>query len=461
MMKKIRFGWSGTGGFALLLLFASLLVALTSNAYGLTIKEGQVLTLKDAIEIALKNQPAIEAQQGLIMAGEARTGQARGDFYPRISIGGAYTRIAPVDAETGATTSNAGLPPGSQNIPTGTRGDYNQYAVSGNVSMLLFDFGKSWAQLQSQKLSTQASRHDLQATHNQVVEGVKEAYYGLLCAEHSRNVAAEKVEQFSKHLKYARALYTVGSKSKLDVTKAEVDLSNANVDLIKAENGVRYYRLSLNNAMGLPTAPAYKIEEDLSLEMPGITFEQALEKAYKNRADLLSLEKQKESTEQLMKAAFRAHYPTLNAGANYMYVGTESPPDNGWTAGVTMSVPIFSGFITTNKVAEYKANLTTINARIKEMRQKIALEIEQGFLALRESDERRQSTEIAVRQAKENLDLANERYKAGLVISVEVADAIFTYANVQFSLIAAKYDNKIAQARIERAIGSQLINNNQ
>jgi outer membrane protein TolC len=457
MMEKIRVFCLGVGRFALLLLFTSLSIGLTSNSYGQTIKAGDVLTLKDAIDIALKNQPTIEAQQGQVLAGEAKTGQVRGDFYPRISLGGAYTRISPVDTATSLTTSNAGLPPGSQNIPTGTRGDYNQYAASANISQLIFDFGKSWAQVQAQKLSTQAARHDLQATHDQVVEGVKEAYYSLLSAERSRNVAAEKVEQFKKHLKYARALYTVGSKSRLDVTKAEVDLSNSQVDMIKAENGVRFFRLSLNNAMGLRNAPAYKIEEDLSSEMPALTFEQALEKAYKNRADLLSLQKQQESTEQSLKAAFRSHYPVVSANANYMYVGTESPLDNGWTAGVNMSVPIFSGFVTSYKVAEYKANLTTLNARIKEMKQKIALEIEQGFLALRESDERRQSTEVAVRQAKENLDLANERYKAGLVISVEVTDAIFTYANAQFSHISAKYDNKIALARIEKAIGSQLV----
>lgn len=456
MMKKIPVICLDVGRFALLLFLVSHTIGLTSNVYGQTIKDGDVITLKDAIEIALKNHPTIEAQQGQVLAGEARTGQAWGDFYPRLSLGGAYARISPVDAITGSTTSNAGLPPGTQNIPTGAQGSYNQYAASANISQLIFDFGKSWAQVKAQKLSTQAAQHDLQATRDQVVEGVKEAYYSLLSAEQSIKVASEKVEQFKKHLAYARGLYSVGSKSRMEVTKAEVDVSNAQVDLIKAENGVRFYRLSLNNAMGLLNAPAYTIKEDLSSEIPNLTFERALETAYKNRADLLALEKQKESTEQSIKATFRAHYPILSANANYMYVGTESPLDSGWTAALTMSVPIFSGFVTSHKVAEYQANLKTINARIKEMKQKIALEIKQGFLALRESDERRLSTEVVVRQAKENLNLANERYKAGLVISFEVADAIFTYANAQFSNISAKYDNKIALARIEKAMGSQL-----
>jgi outer membrane protein TolC len=457
MAQKVQGVCLGAGTFALLFLFVSVNGGLISNAYGQTIKSGDVLlTLKDAIEIALENQPTIEAQQGQVAASEARVGQARGDFYPRLSLGTAYTHISPVSTRTGETASNAGLPPGSPNIPTGPSGSYEQYAASGSISLLIFDFGKVWAQVKAQKLSSEAARHDLQATRDQVIEGVKEAYYSLLSVELSKKVTAEKVQQFKKHLEYARDLYSVGSKSKLDVTKAEVDLSNAQVDMIKVKNGVRYFRLSLNNAMGLPQAPAYTVEEDRSSDIPNLSFEAALETAYSSRAELLSLQKQKESTEQSLKAAQRSHFPVLSGNANYLFVNTEFPLDRGWTAGVTMSVPVFSGLTTYYKIAEYRANLKTINARIKELKQKIAVELEQGFLALRESDERRRSTEVAVKQAKENMDLANERYAAGLAISVEVSDAIFKHTNVQFSNISAHYDNKIALARIERAMGSPL-----
>lgn len=433
--------------------FVCLIAIFTAYADDSSIVPGEKLSLKKAIEIALRNHPSIEAQQGQVQVNEAKVGQIRGDLLPRLSLGSAYTRISPVDAATAATTSNAGLPSNSQYIPTGSDGTYDQYAATGNISLLIFDFGKTWANLRAQKANTQAAQYDLQESREQVIMAIKEAYYSLLSALGSRDVAAEKVEQFKKHLVYAQALYSTGSKSKLDVTKAEVDLNNARVDLIKAENGVRYFRLSLNNALGLPSAPVYTVEEDLSIVLPALNYEDVLQKAYSQRPDLLALQKQKESAEQSIKAAQRAHYPIITGNAGYVFVGTEFPVDHGWTAGVNISIPIFNGLTTSYKIAENRANLTIINARIKELRQKIALELEQGFLALRESSERRQATQVVVRQAKENLDLATERYVGGLAIAVEVADAIFSHANAQLSNISAHYDQKIALARIDKAMG--------
>ncbi len=434
--------------------FVFLISICTTCAGDLTLEAGQTLSLKDAIEIALKNQPIIEAQQGQVEAGEARAGQIRGDFLPRLSLGGAYTRISPVDAATGASTTSAGLPPGSQYIPTGAEDTYNQYAATGSLNQLIFDFGKTWANLRAQKSNVQAARLDLQGLRDQVILGVKEAYYNLLIAHKSRDVASEKVELFKKHVRYAQALYNTGAKSKLDTTKALVDLNNAQVDSIKAENGVRYFRLALNNALGLPDAPSYSIEEDPFFEVPEIDYEEALKKAYARRPDLLSMQKQRESAEQTLLAAQRTHYPVISGNINYTFVGTDFPVDHGWTAGVYMTVPIFSGLTTAYKMAENRANIATVDARVKELRQKIAMELEQAFLALRESRERIQSTRVAISHARENLDLAMERYAAGLAIHVEVADAIFSNANARYANISAHYDHKIAASYLEKAMGS-------
>ncbi|MCK9275986.1 MAG: TolC family protein [Syntrophales bacterium] len=425
-----------------------------TDASDFRLEAGQTLSLREAIEIALQNQPILEAQHGQIEAGEARIGQIRGDFLPRLTLGGAYTRISPVDAATGAATSSAGLPPGSQYIPTGAEDTYNQYAATGSLNQLIFDFGKTWANLRAQKSNVQATLMDLQEMRDQVILAVKEAYYNLLIARESHDVAAEKVELFKQHVRYAQALYDTGAKSKLDTTKALVDLNNAQVDLIKAENGVRYYRLALNNALGLPDAPSYSIQEDPFYEAPRIDYEEALKKAYAGRPDLLSMQKQRESAEQSLLAAERTHYPVISGNVNYTFVGTEFPIDHGWTAGIYMTVPLFSGFTTAYKVSENRANIAVVDARMKELKQKIALELEQAFLALRESRERIQSTLVAIRHARENLDLAMERYAAGLAIHVEVADAIFSNANARYANISANYDHKIAASHLEKAMGS-------
>ena len=85
-----------------------------------------------------------------------------------------------------------------------------------------------------------------------------------------------------------------------------------------------------------------------------------------------------------------------------------------WSFGVTLSVPIFSGFSTPNQVAEAKANLRNLEAQEETLRLNIRLEAEQAYLSLKEAMERITVTEKTVDQAKENYDLASGRYQVGV-----------------------------------------------
>lgn len=448
---------SVTGKVCFLFLLSLMGIPIAMSCAGQTVQEGGPLTLKQAIEIALKNHPSIEAQQGQVASGKAKTGQARGNYYPQLSIGGAYSRIWPVNASTSATTSLAGLPPGGH-IPSGISPEarsYEQYAATANLSQLLLDFGKTGAQVRVQKLNTQAARYELQNIRDQVVFNVRQAYYALLSAQDNHDVMVEAMEQFRKHLEYAQVLFETGSKPKFDVTKAEVDLSNAELDLIKAENSVRLARATLNNAMGLPPSVSYSVEEDLSLETNPRSLQEALETAFSRRPDLLALQKQKESAQESIKVADRGYFPVVSGNASLTYVGTEFPMDHGWVAGANIVFPVFSGFITSYQVAEARGNLVTASANVRNLKQAVVLELEQGFLSLREADQRMRSSETAMKQAKENLELASERYAAGLAIGVEVTDAVVSYANAKMSNIAARYDYKTAKARIDKAIGQR------
>jgi outer membrane protein TolC len=212
--------------------------------------------------------------------------------------------------------------------------------------------------------------------------------------------------------------------------------------------------VQLNNAIGTPNRGPYSVQDDgPSLQWIEQPFDEGLRRAFEHRPDLLSLQKQKESAREYIKAQRRAHYPTFAGFAQGTYVGTGFPLGHGWTAGVNMSLPLFQGFLTSHRVAEAKAGLLVVTGRERDLKQTIVLELEQGYLALRDASERIESSEIAVKQARENLELANERYAAGLAIGVEVTDAIGTYANAQFQNIAARYDYRVAQARIDKAIG--------
>jgi outer membrane protein TolC len=207
--------------------------------------------------------------------------------------------------------------------------------------------------------------------------------------------------------------------------------------------------------MGVRTTSLYAVQDDGPGENIDLSIDEALETAFRQRPDLLSLKEQKESARESIKAAQRAHYPTFSGVASGVWVNTGFPLDHGYTAGLNVSVPLFTGFITQYQVAEAQANLTVAEGSERSLKQTVALDVEQGYIDLREAAEQMQSTETTVRQGRENLELANERYASGLAIGVEVADAIVAYANARLGYIAAYFDRKIARARIEKAIGGQ------
>jgi outer membrane protein TolC len=304
-----------------------------------------------------------------------------------------------------------------------------------------------------QRLNLDSSRVDLENVSDQVVFNVKQGYYRLLQSKRNRDVAEEAVRQFKKHLEQAKGFYEVGTKPKFDVTKAEVDLSNAKLNLIKAENAIRVARVILSNAMGVTDAPEYSLVDNLTFVRYDITFEDMLKRAYRQRADLTSILIKKKAAEASIEMSKKDYYPTLSGNAAYGRVGERFPLEDSWNVGMTVTFPLFSGFSTGYQVEEAIANLNLLKANEEALRQGILLEVQQAYLNLQEASERIFTAEMTVRQAEENLELANGRYAAGVGNPIEVTDAEVSLINSKTTYIQALYDYRVAQASIEKAAG--------
>jgi len=412
---------------------ALILIACSGARAQEVIKKGEALTLEKCIGIALKKQPNIIAAAGAVKANQSKVGQARSNYYPQVDLASGYSRENP-------TTSNKTV---------------DQYTGSVALKQNIYDFGKTPAQVNIQKLNLDSSKSDLENVTEQIILNVKQAYYGVLQAKKNRDVAEETVKQFQQHLEQAKGFYEVGTKPKFDVTRAEVDLSNSKLNLIRAENSVRLSIVTLNNAMGVPDAPEYTIEDNLLFKGYGITFEEAINRAYKNRPDLTAIILRREAAEKSVELANTGYYPVLTGNAGYNRAGENFPLGEGWNAGVTLSFPIFSGYLTKYQVEEAKANLDVIKANEEGVRQNIFLEVQQAHLNLKEAEERIPAAELVIKQAEENLELANGRYAAGVGNPIEVTDAQVALINAKLSYIQALYDYKVALANLEKAMGAK------
>jgi outer membrane protein TolC len=396
------------------------------------IKKGEVLNLERCIEIALKKQPNIIAAMNTVSIKQSRVGQAKANYYPKIDWSSGYNKSSPVSSPSSS---------------------FDEYSSSVSLSQNIYDFGKTSISVGIQRLNLDSSRVDIESISSQIVFNVKQAYYGVLQAKRNRDIAEEAVRQFKKHLEQAKGFYEVGTKPKFDVTKAEVDLSNAKLNLIKAENAIKVSKVILNNTMGMPDAPEYSLVDNLTFVRYDITLEDMLKMAYNKRADLTSTLIKKKAAEASIEMSKKDYYPTLSGNASYGLAGEKFPLENGWNVGMTITFPVFSGLSTRYQVEEAMANLNVLKANEEALRQGIVLDVQQAYLNLKDAEERIPTSELTVKQAEENLEIANGRYAAGVGNPIEVTDAEVSLSNAKTAYIQSLYDYKATRASLEKAVG--------
>jgi outer membrane protein TolC len=406
----------------------------------LAIKTGESLALERCIEIALAQHPSIMSSRYTVRAKESLLGQAKAPYYPKVDTQASFNRYF-VEKDTFDPYFPVGL--------------HNENIGSATLSQTIYDFGKTPTDVKTKEFDVESSRFDLEDVTTTIVNNLKTSYYGVLKAKRSRDVNLEIVEQYRQHLGQAKVLFEAGKKPKYDVTKAELDLSNARLDLITAENDLKVAWVRLYNAMGVTITDQFTINDNLSFEAYAITLESALDRAYQQRPDLRSLTAQKSSAEASIDRAKRDFFPTISGNARYNFQGSQYPLGQIWNAGVSMNMNIFEGMLTRNKIEESIARTRSVEAQIEAKRLDILLDVKQSYLNLLKAKETISNTEVQIKQATENLDLANLRYSAGLADPLEVTDATVGYSKAKLANISALYDYKTAQASIERAMGNR------
>ena len=406
---------------------------------------GQLLTIEDAVRIGLDNHPRIKAANERIGSQEAVLGQQMSAYYPTVNFNNRY--------QTSQSSTSGGADEASES-----------YASQATFNMTLYNFGKREGNVQSAREALNAVQQDYATTIQDIMLAVKQAYYVYLGAQELVRVREETVRSRELLVRQARGFYEVGTRARIDVARAEANLFSAQADLIATENAVKIAWVTLRNAMGLPRLP----EQPVALDSPEVQFSMNLAEArnvaFDSRTELKSFEAQRRASDQLIATARRGHLPDLIFDANYGRRHVSNERSNGrtlntfplqptWSVGLNFNIPIFDGFRTTNRVEETLHNYYNLRAQEEDRRQLIALEVEQSYLRVVETQERIKANEAAAKAAKENLDLARGRYEVGVGSIIEVTEAETLYTDAQTTYIRTIYEYKIADAQLARAMG--------
>src|SRR5882724_4798457 len=410
---------------------------------------GQLLTIEDAVRIGLDNHPRIKSANERIGSQQAVLGQKMSAYYPTVSLSNQY--------RTSQSSSNGGNDHAA-----------DTFSSQAGFNMTLYNFGKREGNVQAARETLDATKQDYETTSQDIVLAIKQAYYVYLASQALVKVRQETVRSRELLVRQARGFYEVGTRARIDVARAEANLYSAQADLIAAENGVKIAWVTLRNAMGSPRLP----EQPVAADSPEVQFSMNLagarNVAFDARSELKSFDAQRRASDQLIATARRGHLPDIIFDASYgrrhvsdQTVGGHNlntfPLQPTWSVQLSLNIPIFDGFRTTNRVEETLHNYYNVKAQEEDRRQQIALEVEQSYLRVVETQERIRATESAARAAKENLDFAQGRYQVGVGSIIEVTDAETLYTDAQTTYIRTIYDYKIADAQLARAMGDTRV----
>ncbi len=384
-------------------------------------QEKEALSLDDAVDLALMNNPTITISNANIDIFRAGVKNAKSIYYPQIN-----SRIVVpfIGRESGFF-----------------------------LDQLIYDFGRTTNRVKYTKALLRSSKFDRESAEDDIILNTIIGYYTVLAETHISDAMEKKVFESEKRLEQTQGFYQLGRVPLTEVTKAEVNLGNAKLEQITAANNLEVAKVNLLTTMGLEEDEFnFELEDSDDITLVNSELEQSIVQALGSRAELKSLEAQKKAMRANLKASKKEFYPEIFGRTAYRFEG-EGAETPGFIIGVGVRFPIFEGFSRFAKVEDSKAHLRRTKAELRSTRAAIITQIKQLYLDLEFAKENIQVTKRTKDSAEQSLLLARERYNLARASSIELAEAeaLFAISNARY--MQSIYNYNINIARLERATG--------
>ncbi len=387
----------------------------------------------DAVDLALCNHPQTREVWAAARAQAALVGVARGAWLPNLNGTGTATRYV---YENDA---------------------YNKTTAALTLSWLLLDFGQRSANIENAQQLLAAAAATQDATVQSLFLAALQSYYSAQ-ATRSAVSAAQLAERSAQEAYNAAQLrYSVGVATPADRLQAQTALSQATLNRIKAEGEARNALGTLANALGfnaqtriaLASAPVLPAEVSFQKDVDALIAD-----AQQRRPDLKAAEAQVKAAEAGVDAARAQGLPTLSVAAGPVWQDTDHVILRGNTAGLTLNVPIFSGFDTTYRVRSAAAQVDVKAAQRDRIRSQVALDVWKAYQSLTTATQSLKTTADLVASAEESERVALGRYKAGVGTVLDLLSAQSALASARLQRIQAEFDWNVYRATLAQSMGA-------
>lgn len=409
-----------------------------SRASALSLGEGLSILERSGRDAALSL-----AQEQVLASAPVLAGAAR-----RPSVD-AYARETLLGLQPGAVA-------GPQTIDTAER---DSFSFGVRARQLLFDFGRTDAAVRAAGLDGETQRLETALARNRAALRFVLAYLRLLRAERQLALQEQEAARFEAHRADARALLEEGTATENDLLQAEVRLADAVQRRLQAANARALAAAQVNSLLlrplDAPVAPE-EVAPPGEAAAPGL--EEALAEAEKERLELRMLRSRAQAAEARRDAVRTEYYPQLYVAGAYDYAQNRYQVHEGnWSLLAGVDVNLFSGGLTGEKLRQKQGELLVLERTREQLLDAVRLDVQEALLFLETSRSRVAAAGTAVGQAQENLRLAHLRYSEGVGTSAEVLDAVSLLSTAEQNALSARYDVVDAQARLDFAVGRDLV----
>lgn len=405
------------------------------------------ITLGQALEIAFKNSPEIQAALSSVESSRGSVDEARAQFNPTFNASLSATLQGPVTQTVTSSGSTVDLVSSPDNVASLT------FTLPLDIShQLKYSSDIAKYQFQTEYLS-------MVSVSEQLIVDVKSAYYDLLRACGQMAVNQASVDDAKQSLDIVSDKFKEGTVAKYDVTSAEVNLDNLNQQLIASQNDVRVAQSSLNAVLGVDVNnPTQVAAIDVPVDTDSVNIPECVNQAYAKRPEIKSAQIQVTLSQTNVSLQKTGLLPSIkiSGGPTYDFNPSGySTNKSAWSAGLTLNIPVFDGGITKAKVRQAKAGVQSSLASLNQQKIAVAKEVRKAALDLQNAALRTKTTAHAVKLAEDALEIANDRYSSGVAVWVEVTNAQSDLAQARYNYVNAQFDYANALAQLQKATASQ------
>lgn len=424
----------------------------------------QPITLRQAVELAIRNNPTLRQAQFELERSQADLRRNQAANFPTLDAtanfsqsGNEATQRVP---ET--TTDQAGneVPNPAPNAGDIVRG-YNDSTVLGTgleLNYSIFTSGRRPALIQAARSQVRLQQLEVERQTEQLILETIGDYYDLQQSGAQVNIFQANLAQAEQSLRDAQALERAGVGTRFDVLQAEVDVANARQRLTQQLSDLEVSRRELVQRLNL--SQTVNVSAADPIEVAGVwdlSLEESIVQAFKNRVELEQQLIQREIAQKNRRAALAQLGPQLglqgafNLNSN---IDNDAALEYSYQVALVASLALFDGGDARAQADREESNISIAEAEFENVRDQIRVDVERGYSQLNASFANIQTTALAVEQATEALRLARLRFQAGVGTQTDVLRQQSVLAEAQVNNLSAILDYNRSLAVLQRAISN-------